>query len=329
MLGRLVVVIGEARADGCRRLLAAGARRVFVIGGGVGAEPGIEVHPARETLPLRDASVDVVSISSEEIPRVSVAEIRRVLRQGGTLAVYLERADPQAQADVAAALAPSFAAIEWLALSPWQGLTIAPIAGEGGDREAPRQAIFSDDLLAAAPRPVALLALASAEPRPREEECVLLALPQGDQPVAPILNHADAPRVEVAAPLEAATSEAAASSNSSFDPRRRILPAVEPEVEVAPEQEPARARPGDSEREAAVAAREAALDERERQLTRRAGELRGLERSLGEREALIIAAETGKRGPRGAAKPEESGEENASEEVVALRKKVASLTIRA
>ncbi|MEZ4380292.1 MAG: hypothetical protein R3A79_03015 [Nannocystaceae bacterium] len=250
--------------------------------------------------------------------------MRRVLRPGGTLAVYLERADAAAQAEVTAALAPSFPAIEWLALSPWQGLTIAPVAD--ADASARRQAIFSDDLLAAAPRPAALLALASVEARPSEAECVLLALPQGDQPVAPILSDRSAGAERSAASDDAALAEARAEEEIAAEV---VAVAVAAAAAQADEAEAAAAS-AEQAREVEVAAREAALDERAEAFERRLAELRALERTLGEREALIIAAQTGASGrPRGAAAPAKETGGDASEEVVALRKKVASLTIRA
>ncbi|HFE43927.1 MAG TPA: hypothetical protein ENJ18_00330, partial [Nannocystis exedens] len=177
-LGRLVVVTGEANLDGCRRLLAAGARRIFVVGTGVEAEPGIEVHPPSVTLPLRDASVDLIlcTVSTPEIP--ALEEARRVLRPEGILALYLPSGAAEMQSSIDEALRVRFSALEWLALSPWRGLTIAPLPETESDGlRGCRRAIFSDEFLDPPSAPQSLLVLGFVGPKVAETECVLLALP--------------------------------------------------------------------------------------------------------------------------------------------------------
>ena len=71
MLHKRVVVVSPAGPEGPRRLAAAGAARVLVLGGQCPAEAGLDVLPgpvAPEALPLRDASVDAIAWL-EGVPR--------------------------------------------------------------------------------------------------------------------------------------------------------------------------------------------------------------------------------------------------------------------
>lgn len=142
-LGRRVLIVGEADPEGCRRLLAAGARRIFVVGGGVEAGPGIEIHPPAPSLPLRDRSVDLVLLRSSIAEVVAgevgprIAEAARVLRAGGLLAVASDDGGEEGRRLLEGALRSSFAALRWLSLAPWRGLTIAPLGARRGGRYSP------------------------------------------------------------------------------------------------------------------------------------------------------------------------------------------------
>ena len=133
LLAKRVAVVAPPAAEGSRRLAAAGAGSVLVLGAAFEPSPGVEVWagpmatPLR--LPLRDASVDAVlcfemyeTLGAEE--QIALAEeASRVLRPDGVLAVWCT--DLQA---TDAVLRTSFAYVAALAQQRWSVVSLVPVA---------------------------------------------------------------------------------------------------------------------------------------------------------------------------------------------------------
>lgn len=138
LLQKRVAVVLPGGPEGPRRLVAAGAARVLVLGGECPPEPGLEVYGGPlelERLPLRDHSVDMVVclegfVTLEpEARQVLITEAGRVLRDGGLLAVAAYP-DPDALWQVEDDLRGSFAHVVALAQLAWQGVSLAPLLSE-------------------------------------------------------------------------------------------------------------------------------------------------------------------------------------------------------
>ncbi|MCA9635268.1 MAG: methyltransferase domain-containing protein, partial [Myxococcales bacterium] len=280
-LGRRVLIVGEADPEGCRRLLAAGARRIFVVGGGVEAGPGIEIHPPAPSLPLRDRSVDLVLLRSSIAEVVAgevgprIAEAARVLRAGGLLAVASDDGGEEGRRLLEGALRSSFAALRWLSLAPWRGLTIAPLGG------APRRAVLADELGAGPPTSREVLVLAAAEAID-DDECVLVALPEAD--AAEISG--DDPRTRALALSIARREAEIAALERTLSERQGSIEQAKLDLEAEGE----RLQRARADVEAATAAREAALVERESALGGREEALVRVEGAVEERSAALDGA---------------------------------------
>jgi hypothetical protein len=178
LLAKRVVVLSPAGPEGPRRLAAAGASRVLVVGGACPAEPGVEVFAWAPgelpvPLPLRPASVDAVlcieayaSLSREQ--RVAlIADARRVLRSGGVLAVWGEALETHEHE-----LRAVFPQVAALAQLRWSGVSLAPVA-----EAATLEVRLVEDLLAAAPPAGPFLVLgAASDLAALTAECVILPL---------------------------------------------------------------------------------------------------------------------------------------------------------
>ncbi|MFV8751528.1 methyltransferase domain-containing protein [Nannocystaceae bacterium ST9] len=205
VLARTVVVVQPSGPEGPRRLLAAGARQVLVIGGDFGSEPGMEVRPSSGSrLPLRDESVDLVvcieafgALRSTD-RRELLRESHRVLRAEGILCAWIEQRESEAfgrtlagssQLDFWALeehIAAIFPRVDMLAQMPWQGFSLAPILDEQtamrvGEAEEP-QLSLREDLLAEPPEASHFLAIASKSrvPPGLARECLLIPLPRNE-----------------------------------------------------------------------------------------------------------------------------------------------------
>ncbi len=132
LLAKRVAVLSPAGPEGPRRLAAAGAGLVLVVGGNCPPAPGVEVWQGDPDfplpLPLRPASVDAVLCIeayaglAPERRAALIQDARRVLRSGGVLAVWGE--------DLAVherELRVGFAEVAALAQMRWTGLSLAPV----------------------------------------------------------------------------------------------------------------------------------------------------------------------------------------------------------
>jgi SAM-dependent methyltransferase len=128
LLAKRVAVLSPAGPEGPRRLAAAGAGLVLVVGGNCPPAPGVEVWQGDPDfplpLPLRPASVDAVLCIeayaglAPERRAALIQDARRVLRSGGVLAVWGE--------DLAVherELRLGFAEVAALAQMRWTGLS--------------------------------------------------------------------------------------------------------------------------------------------------------------------------------------------------------------
>ena len=92
---RRVVVVAPTDPEGARRLLEAGARGVIVVGGSLPPIAGTERYEGVPTLPVGDATIDMVvcfesySTLLSEDRRALQREAYRVLRPGGLFAAWI------------------------------------------------------------------------------------------------------------------------------------------------------------------------------------------------------------------------------------------------
>lgn len=239
LLQKRVAVVLPAGPEGPRRLAAAGAARVLVVGGECPAEPGVEVCPGQLQpghLPLRDASVDAVTCLDSfagltaESRHLLVGEARRILRSGGVLAVGAP-GEPDALWQVEDELRTAFPHVAAFAQLAWQGVSLAPVlatAPSGALGAALREGLLREPLPA---QRYVLLASSEALDEPLRE-CVIVPLGPADGVV-----RVD-PQDEVirAASTEEAGGYAfptAADAANELPPAPRPAAAPEPAVDVA------------------------------------------------------------------------------------------------
>jgi len=241
-----VAVVSPAGPEGPRRLAAAGAARVLVLGAAFEPSPRVEVWggplPTPLRLPLREGSVDAllcIEAHAELGPEgraALVQEARRVLRAAGVLVIWSD-----GQAATEAELRIAFPQVLALGQQRWSGVRFAPVA------EPTASLRLAEDLLRGpvAAGPVLLLAsggelsplLAEGVLVPTAEEPVAVASPElaaVPEPAAPAVVASSEPAVvavpEPAAPAVIASPEPAVVASPE--------PVAVPEVPVVAEPRP-------------------------------------------------------------------------------------------
>lgn len=241
LLQKRVAVVSPAGPDGPRRLAAAGAARVLVLGD-CPATPGIEVfagplEPSR--LPLRDASVDAVTILegfdalAEAARRELLGEARRVLRRGGLVAVGCA-ADSAALWRAEDDLRAIFSHVAAFAELAWQGISFAPLL-PAAPGSAPR-ASLRDGLLDAPLPARGYLLLASTESLEAPlGECVIVPLAPAGDPSQQITSPPPIEPIAPSAPAEPAEQIAPSAPEAAISPAEQIAPSVAPELGSPPD----------------------------------------------------------------------------------------------
>lgn len=222
LLAKRVAVVSPAGPEGPRRLAAAGAARVLVLGAGFEPSPRVEVWAGPLAtplqLPLRDASVDALlcieahATLGPEGRAALVQEARRVLRAAGVLVIWSD-----GQAETEAELRTAFPQVLALGQQRWSGVRFAPVA------EPHASLRLADDLLAepVSAGPVLLLA-SRAELSPLLAEGVLVPMVEEAVPAAPVVASAG-PAV---ASAEVAESEGASDGPGVTEAAAGDEPAV-------------------------------------------------------------------------------------------------------
>lgn len=203
VLARRVVVIQPSGPEGPRRMLAAGARQVLVIGADFPSEPGMDVRPSNGSrLPLRDASIDVVvcleafGAMRPNDRRELLRDSFRVLRKDGMFCAWIEQRESEAFGRTLAGssqvdfwgledeINAVFPRVDMMAQMPWQGFSLAPILD---DEYEPTQSddpdlALREELLEEAPEASHYLAIASKARPPAglARECLLIPLPRDE-----------------------------------------------------------------------------------------------------------------------------------------------------
>lgn len=222
---RRVVVVAPTDAVGPRRLLAAGARGVIVVGGDLPPIPGTERYEGVPKIPAGDATVDMVacieaygSLDAAD-RRLLVREAYRVLRPGGIFAAWIRHPPgPDDAVDfwtLEEELSEVYERTYMVAQMPWRGFSLAPVLdqaqggaqAEGAPPSAPTLTL-DEGLLETLPEASHYLAIAFRQ-RPSAKlverltaECLLVPLPEPEAAPAPL-----APALEARAELDGLREE--------------------------------------------------------------------------------------------------------------------------
>ena len=249
LLAKRVAVLSPAGPEGPRRLAAAGAARVLVLGATFEPSPRVEVWrgplPSSLQLPLRDGSVDALlcieahAVLGPEGRAALVQEARRVLRASGVLVIWSD-----GRAETEAELRLGFPQVLALAQQRWSGVRFAPVA------EPSAGVRLAEDLL---PGPIAagpvLLLASRGELSPLLAEGVLV--PTAEEPIAATVAVDRAAFVPAEPAVPVAVVSVAVESSAVAVPDVLVAAALAGPAVAVDEAVAAR--------EAAVAAREAAV----------------------------------------------------------------------
>jgi SAM-dependent methyltransferase len=189
---RRVVVVAPADASGPRRLLAAGARGVIVVGGSVPPIPGTERYEGVPKIPAGDATVDMVACIEaygtldDDERRQLVREAYRVLRPGGMFAAWIRHPPGPGDAVDFWTLEEELSAVYertyMVAQLPWHGFSLAPVLEAEGAGTAPTLTL-DEGLLQELPEASHYLAVAFRQRPPSKlverltSECLLVPVP--------------------------------------------------------------------------------------------------------------------------------------------------------
>lgn len=216
LLAKRVAVLSPAGPEGPRRLAAAGAGLVLVVGGNCPPGPGVEVWAGDPSfplpLPLRASSVDAVLCIeayeglAPERRAALIQDARRVLRPGGVLAVWGESLATHERE-----VRSGFPEVAALGQMRWTGLSLAPVG------EAPAPAVrLVEDLLPRSPSAGPFLILGGAtDLGSLMAECLIVPLDAAATAPAAVLaadtrtEAADRPAASIA---ESSASEAPPAS---------------------------------------------------------------------------------------------------------------------
>jgi SAM-dependent methyltransferase len=199
---RRVVVVAPADASGPRRLLAAGARGVIVVGGDLPSIPGTERYEGVPKIPAGDATVDMVvcieayGTLEPDDRRQLLREAYRVLRPGGLFAAWIRHPPgPDDGVDfwtLEEELSAVYERTYMLAQMPWRGFSLAPVLEAEAAGTAPKLTL-DEGLLQELPEASHYLAVAFRQRPPAKlverltAECLLVPVPEPAPEPLPIM----------------------------------------------------------------------------------------------------------------------------------------------
>lgn len=218
---RRVVVVAPTDASGPRRLLAAGARGVIVVGGDIPPIPGTERYEGGPKLPAGDATVDMVAciesygLLDDDSRHQLVREAYRVLRPGGIFAAWIRHPPgPEDCVDfwtLEEELSAVYERTYMVAQMPWRGFSLAPVLEQAEGAAGPTLTL-DEGLLDALPEASHYLAVAFRQ-RPSAKlverltaECLLVPTPEAEPVPTPAVVSV-APVVESRAELDSLREE--------------------------------------------------------------------------------------------------------------------------
>lgn len=220
---RRVVVVAPTEASGPRRLLAAGARGVIVVGGDLPPIPGTERYEGVPKIPAGDATVDMVACIEaygtlgDDARRQLVREAYRVLRPGGIFAAWIRHPPgPEDTVDfwtLEEELSAVYESTYMVAQMPWRGFSLAPVLEQAQGAAGPTLTL-DEGLLDELPEATHYLAVAFRQ-RPSAKlverltaECLLVPTPEPEaMPMPAVVPKPTVPAVDARAELDGLREE--------------------------------------------------------------------------------------------------------------------------